>query len=161
MGLSLTEKANTGILSEDCDNMNGNIFIAGKHSISLEEYNEMIFAFFGTIPHTLEQRVFTPADFQKSCIANCVRFEFNPFLANNSDINVAIAPHGPIQTGYSVTGKYSLHLFRALQNLHQPDEYLFCKARTLYQGQIVVTLALAVVSNGVIVYYGDLTNMYP
>lgn len=159
------EKAFEGIFSEDCDIMNGNIFIAGKHSIRPNEYEKMIKAFFGYLPDLddMEERNYTAANFTSSCVTHCVRFDFDSFANTNNDINVSIAEHPtePSPPGTLVTGKYSLHLFRGLHALYQPDAYYFCKARTTFDGEIVTTLALAVVADNVIVYYGDLTNMYP
>lgn len=162
MSLTFSNEAFNGILAEECDTMDTNIFIAGKHSITKDEYEEMITDFFGNINTACH--VETPADLivTGSCMTHFVGFVFGHFQPNNLDIAVEVV-NAPIphSLAYPIIGKYSIHLFRALKHLYPGADFHFSKARTIYQKKIVVTLTVKVVQGTTVKYYGDLTNMYP
>ncbi|MEO5644375.1 MAG: hypothetical protein ABIQ40_03835 [Bacteroidia bacterium] len=162
MSLESTNEAFNGILTEECDNIESNIFIAGKHSISQPDYEEMISDFFGNITTPCHVRTASSLDVTGSCVTNYIGFVFGHFKPDNGDILVAVV-NGPIPTTelYPVIGKYSIHLFRALKYLYPGSEFHFSKARTIFMKRIVVTLTVKVVIGTTVKYYGDLTNMYP
>lgn len=133
-------------------------YLVGFHQISEGDFNNMVCGYFGvSLSHKPKAISINAADLIPSaddaCKSQYIEFksaETNP--DDNDDVTVARV-HGIIQ------GNYSMAYFKGIDYLFKPDLYWFSKG--ICPATNKGTMVMYATRDGEVVYYGDLSDVYP
>ena len=150
----------------DCNDNSSNLQIATNHKITTAEHDAMVSSFFGDEnPGPLDLFMNDPRiNLALDCQYYGIKMAFDPTdTTGNQDIKISMdrlsslsAPH----SDYFVM--FSIHLFKGLKIGKAVTKLELRKGYRDEGGLNVATIALRGFNNlGVVVYNGDLTNMYP